>query len=72
MDASGRNDSATGDRYQDPLLADEAGADNAVEASGNDGSDAGDDAGLAAIGGATTVALGAEDDEDATSLLLQP
>lgn len=56
--------------YQDPL-ADEAGADNAVEASGNDGSDAGEDAGLAAIGVVTTIALGAED-EGATSLLLQP
>jgi hypothetical protein len=57
--------------YQDPLAA-EAGADNAVEASGSDGSDAGDDAGLAAIGVVTTTALGVEDDEGATSLLLQP
>ena len=58
--------------YQDPPLADEAGADNTVEASGNDGSDAGDDAGFAAIGVVASIALGAEDDEGATSLLLQP
>lgn len=57
--------------YHDPLAA-EAGADNAVEASGNDGSDAGDDAGFAAIGVVVTIALGAGDDEGATSLLLQP
>lgn len=52
-------------------LAEEAG-ENTLEASGNDGSDAGDDAGLATIGVVVTIAVGAEDDEGATSLLLQP
>jgi len=56
---------------QEPL-ADEAGDENTLEASGNDGSDEGEDAGLAAIGAVTTVALGAGDAGRSPSLLLQP
>lgn len=53
-------------------LADEAGDDITLEASGNDGSDAGEDAGLAAIGVGARIAVDAAGADDPTSLLLQP
>ena len=69
--AQRRRPETRGQTLQEPLAAD-AGDDNALEASGSDGSDAGEDAGLAAIGGAVPMAPGAGDVGGATSLLLQP
>jgi len=60
-----------GKTFHEPLAAD-AGEESALEASGSDGSEAGEDAGLAAIGVVVTIAAGAGDGGGATSRLLHP